>query len=218
MAEITPAILTNDEADFKKKYAELLPLAHYFKELHVDFIDGKFLPNKTILPGNSCRLKPPFNLTAHFMTFEPQQYFALAKNEGYSTVIFQYEAMKSEEQVIETIALARMLGLRVGISINPETLIGVLTKFISRINIVQIMSIHPGSQGQEFIPSTYEKVKELRLLHKNVIIYVDGGVKVGIAKQLAQVGADVLVAGSAIVRAEDEESAIEALTQDIQMK
>jgi len=217
MVQISPAILTNDQADFQQKYAELLPLAHYFKELHVDFIDGKYLPKATIMPGSSCRLKPPFNLTAHFMVFQPMKYFALAKNEGYSTVIFQYEAMKSEQELYATIQLARDLGLRVGVSINPETQLGVLTKVVSKVNIIQLMSIHPGSQGQMFIESTYDRVRELRLLHRNVIIYVDGGVKVGIANQLAKAGADVLVAGSAILRAEDEVSALEALIDDTKL-
>jgi len=218
MTEISPAILTNDISDFRKKYAELFALSHHFKELHVDFIDGKFLPNRTIMPGQDCRLKPPFRLTAHFMTLNPAQYFAIAKNDGYSTVIFQFEAMPNEAEVDRTVDLARTLGLRVGIAVNPETKLFAIAKFIDKVDVIQLMAIHPGAQGREFLSEIYEKIRELRQLSKNVIISVDGGVKVGIARQLSKAGADILVAGSAILRSEDEDLAIEALRADIETK
>ena len=80
------------------------------------------------------------------------------------------------------------------------------------------MGINGGEKGRSFMPITIERLKELRSLSKNVIIAVDGGVKIGIARQCARAGADILVAGSAILKAEDEETAIEALKEDIETK
>lgn len=219
MIEIAPAILTNDIADFRKKYAELFALSQHFKTLHVDFIDGKFLPNHTVLPGDLLFLKSsPLILHAHFMTVNPKEYFQLAKDSGFECVIFHQEAVKSLSETQETIITAERLGLKVGIAINPETPLHSLGDFIKKVSMIQLMAIHPGSQGQEFLPETLARVRELRQLSKSVIISVDGGVKVGIAKQLVQAGADLLVAGSAILKSDNEEHAIEALQADIEIK
>jgi ribulose-phosphate 3-epimerase len=218
MTEIVPAILTNDVEDFRKKYAELFALSHYFTKLHVDFIDGKFLPNKTILPGDGCRLKGHIKFIAHFMTLDPKRYFAMAKNEGYSTVLFHLEAFENESEILETIELARTLNLEPGLVINPETPVLALEKYIHMVSLFQLMSVHPGKQGGKFISETLQRIKELRKLSKNAIICVDGGIKIGVAHKCAQAGANQLVAGSAILKAEDEEAAIEALKEDIETK
>lgn len=216
MAEIVPAILTNDISDFRKKYAELFALSHYFSKLHIDFIDDEFIHNKTVMPKDIGFLKSsPLTLMAHFMTLDPQKYFQDAKDAGFSWVIFHFEAFKKESEISEAIKAARKLSLQVGISINPETPLFMLGKFLTKIDLVQFMGIHPGFQARPFMPSTIEKIKELRALSKHVIISVDGGVKVGIARQCAKAGADILVAGSAILRSEDEELAVEALKADI---
>ncbi len=217
MAEIVPAILTNDISDFRKKYAELFALSHYFSKLHVDFIDGEFIHNKTVMPKDVLFLKSsPLTLMAHFMTFEPHKYFEDAKEAGFSWVIMHFEAYKQESELTEAIRLARALGMKVGISINPETPLFMLGKFLTKVDLVQLMGIHPGFQARPFMPSTIEKIKELRALSKDVIISIDGGVKVGIARQCVKAGAQLLVAGSAILRSEDEELAVEALRADIE--
>jgi len=218
MTEIAPAILTNDLADFRKKYAELFALSQHFKTLHIDFIDGQFLPNKTLMPADLAFLKTsPFLLTAHLMVKNPQQYFQAAKDSGFECVIFHLETLKTPEEILETIASAKHLGLKPGLSLNPETPLHAVGSWISQVGLVQLMGIHPGSQGQEFVPEVLEKVSQLRQLSKSVIICVDGGVKTGIARKLVEAGADILVAGSAILKAEDEEQAIEALRSDIEI-
>ncbi|OGE87752.1 MAG: hypothetical protein A3J07_03505 [Candidatus Doudnabacteria bacterium RIFCSPLOWO2_02_FULL_49_13] len=217
MTEISPAILTNDVSDFRKKYAELFALGHYFKKLHVDFIDDKFIHNLTVLPADLGFLKSsPFTLVAHFMTIDPQKYFAAAKAAGFEWVLFHYEAMTNDQEFAATIAAAAALGLKPGLVLNPETPLYSAAKFLDQVPLIQLMGIHPGFQGRPFQVAIIEKVKELRQLSKSVIICVDGGVKVGIARQLAKAGADILVAGSAITRSEDEEMAIESLKADIE--
>lgn len=215
MTELVPAILTNDISDFRKKYAELFALSHYFSKLHIDFADGQFVPSKTIDPNDLMFLKSPLTLMAHFMTFNPKRYFVDAKRSGFEWVLFHFEACADDAEVLETIKQAKEFGLKVGLVLNPETELFKPSKFFDQVGLIQLMGIHPGEQGREFMPQTIEKIKELKKLTKNVIIAVDGGIRVGIAKQCAQAGADMLVAGSAILRAENEEEAIEALEEDI---
>ena len=217
MTEISPTILTNDISDFRKKYAELFALSHYFKKLHIDFIDGKFLPNKTVMPADLTFLKSsPLILVAHFMTLSPQSYFLAAKNSGFKWVIFHLEAFKQDQEIDDAIKQARTLDLKVGLALNPETPLHFVSRFLPKIDLVQLMSVHPGAQGRPFDLTAIEKIRELRAFSKSVIISVDGGIKVGIARQCAKAGADILVAGSAILKSEDEEMAIEALKADIE--
>ncbi len=219
MIEIAPAILTNDLSDFRHKYAELFALSHHFKTLHVDFMDGQFVSGKTLMPAELAFLKTsPFLLTAHFMAYNPGQYFQAAKDAGFECVIFQLEALKTPEEILETIATAKHLGLKPGLAINPETPLHRIGSWITQVGLVQLMGVHPGAQGREFVPEVLEKVSQLRQLSKGVIISVDGGIKVGLARKLAQAGADILVAGSAILKADDEEKAIEALRHEIESK
>lgn len=219
MTEITPSILTNDISDFRKKYAELFALSHYFTKLHVDFADGKFVDAKTVMPVDLGFLKSsPLTLIAHLMTLAPQKYFQDAKNIGFKWVIFHLEAFKKDAEIDEAIAKARDLGLKVGLALNPETPLHFAGRFLTKVDMIQLMGIHPGAQGRSFLVTVIEKIMELRSLSKNVIISVDGGVKIGIARQCVKAGADILVAGSAILRSEDEEMAIEALKADIEMR
>ena len=216
MTEISPAILTDDISDFRLKYAELFALSHQFKILHIDFADGKFVDHKTLMPHDLGHLKhSPLTLMAHLMTFSPQKYFWDAKKDGFKFVLVHFEAMRNDVEGLHCIEHARSMGLKIGLVINPETPLHKVAKFISKVDLIQLMGIHPGAQGREFMPETIAKVRELRALHKSVIIAVDGGVKVGIARKLAQAGADILVAGSAIVHASDPKKAIEDLKEDI---
>lgn len=216
MIEIVPAIMSNDVSDFRLKYAELFALSQHFRILHVDFADGVFVATQTVMPKDLLFLKTsPLNLSAHFMTFHPQNYLRTAVEVGFKTALIHFEAFNDKKQLEETFLFGEHLGLKIGLVLNPETKLHSAVKFITRAALVQLMSIHPGGQGRQFMPETIEKVKELRALSKNVIIAVDGGIKIGIAKKLAQAGADILVAGSAILRAENEGEALEALEEDI---
>jgi ribulose-phosphate 3-epimerase len=217
MIELSPAILTNDISDFRKKYADIFGLSHYFKKLHVDFIDDVFIHNKTVMPADLPFLKSsPLSLIAHFMTMDPAKYFQDAKTAGFSYVIFHYEAMP-EAKINDTIAAGKNLGLKVGLALNPETPVYMAGKFLDKLDMIQIMGVHPGFQGRPFVLTTIGKVHELRTLSPNILIAVDGGVKIGIAHQLAVAGVDIIIAGSAIFRGEDKQMAIEALKADIEL-
>jgi ribulose-phosphate 3-epimerase len=216
MAELSPAILTNDISDFRIKYAELFALSHHFKKLHVDFADGQFVNNQTIMPHDLKFLKSsPFTLMAHFMTFKPQKFFWDAKKAGFKWILVHFEAFDTSEELVHVIEHAKSMRFQVGLVVNPETRLHSLGKFMEKVEMIQLMGIHPGAQGREFMHETYARVKELRALSHNVIIAVDGGVKVGIAHNLMKAGADIIIAGSSIVKSHNPKAAIEALKEDI---
>jgi len=215
MAEIVPAILTNDISDFRKKYAELFALSHYFTKLHIDFIDGKFLPNKTVMPKDLALESSPFELMAHFMTLHPQIYFFHAKKAGFKWVIFHWEAFEDKNEILDVLDHAEHLGLKTGLAFNPETKFYDAAKYLDKVNLLQVMGVHPGAQGRPFEKNTIDRIKELKSLTKNVIISVDGGEKVGIAKQCAHAGANHIIAGSAILNSGHPKQALEELNQDI---
>ena len=169
--------------------------------IHIDIMDGKFVENKTwtvseIKKITSCSKLP---LDVHLMVENPSKYieeFALL-NTNY--IAFHYEAVKDIDKMINEI---KKYGLKVGIAINPETSEEVVFPYLSRIDEVLIMSVHPGKSGQLFIESTLDKIERLKneILRQNVktIISVDGGINEETGKLCLQKGIDMLVSASYI--------------------
>lgn len=221
MTELVPAILTNDISDFRKKYAELFALSHHFNKLHIDFADGEFVDNKTLMPADlqflSAKDGSPLVLMGHFMTYNPQQYFGDAKKAGFEWAIIHYEAFQSAEEAVSAIGDGVIAGLKMGLAINPETPLAKTAKVLTKVKLVQLMGIHPGAQGRTFIPETLDRIRELKSLTQNVIIAVDGGEKLGIASQCVKAGADMIVVGSEILNATHPKEALEAFKREIEM-
>ena len=169
--------------------------------IHIDIMDGKFVENKTwtvseIKKITSCSKLP---LDVHLMVENPSKYieeFALL-NTNY--IAFNYEAVKDIDKMINEI---KKYGLKVGIAINPETSEEVVFPYLSRIDEVLIMSVHPGKSGQSFIESTLDKIERLKneILRQNVktIISVDGGINNETGLLCKDAGADELVSASYI--------------------
>ena len=169
--------------------------------IHIDIMDGKFVENKTwtvseIKKITSCSKLP---LDVHLMVENPSKYieeFALLNT---SYIAFNYEAVKDIDKMINEI---KKYGLKVGIAINPETSEEVVFPYLSRIDEVLIMSVHPGKSGQSFIESTLDKIERLKneILRQNVktIISVDGGINDETGNLCVQKGVDTLVSASYI--------------------
>ncbi|HEX5429642.1 MAG TPA: hypothetical protein VFX17_01005 [Patescibacteria group bacterium] len=217
MAELVPAILTNDISDFRHKYADLLALGNYFSKLHIDFIDGNFLPDKTISPKDLSFLKSPFALMAHLMAYNPEQYYDDLVRAGFKSALVHFEAFKTADEALSAIREGRGKGLSMGLAINPETPLHETAKILSRVNLVQIMGVHPGAQGRSFEPGTLEKIRELKSLTRDVIISVDGGVKLGIANRCEQAGADLIIIGSAILHSSHPKEALSAFKRELEL-
>jgi ribulose-phosphate 3-epimerase len=217
MHEIIPAILTNDISDFKLKHSNLIALGNYFHKLHIDFIDGEFIPGKTIMPKDLKFLKTDFLLMAHLMTFDPSKYFTDLKDVGFSWVVIHYEAFKRDEDILQTIKEAKSLELKIGLAINPETPLHKTAKILQNVDLVQIMGVHPGAQGRTFETGSIEKIKELRNLTRDMMISVDGGVKLGIASKCAAAGADMIIIGSGILHSTHPKEALESFKRELEL-
>jgi ribulose-phosphate 3-epimerase len=181
-------------------------------QLHVDVMDGHFVPNLTIGPPviESIRKRTRLPLDVHLMIEEPERWVETYVKAGADYLTIHAEACPHLERAL---TLIREAGAKSGVALNPSTPPEVLQYVLDDLDLVLVMSVNPGFGGQSFIPTTYEKIRRLRVLlgGRDVLIAVDGGVKAANAGPLAQAGATVLVAGSSIFGAADPGAAVAAL-------
>ena len=182
--------------------------------LHLDIMDGVFVPNISFgfpVLKHVARLctKP---LDVHLMIVQPEKFIPEVKALGAMMMNVHYEACTHLHRVVGAIHDA---GMKAGVTLNPSTPVCLLKDIIRDVDMVLLMSVNPGFGGQKFIEHTIDKVKELRELidstGSKALIEVDGGVNLETGKRLVDAGADVLVAGNTVFKADDREEMIHAL-------
>jgi ribulose-phosphate 3-epimerase len=210
MIRIAPSILSADFAALGADIARVESAGA--DQLHVDVMDGRFVPNITIGPPvvAAVRKRTRLPLDVHLMIVEPERYISDFVAAGADMVTIHLEACTHLQR---TLAQIRELGAKAGVALNPSTPASALEYVLDDLDLVLVMSVNPGFGGQSFIPSAHRKIREVRTLlgARPVDVSVDGGVKVGLAKSLAEDGASVLVAGSAIFGAADPGEALRAI-------
>lgn len=204
MIKIAPSILS---ADFMRLGAEIEAAEAAGADLlHLDIMDGHFVPNITIGPGFVEAIKKitTMPLDVHLMIENPDKFIGDFIKAGSDYITVHAEASTHLHRTIQVIKQA---GVKAGVSLNPATPLCSLDHILSDLDMVLLMSVNPGFSGQSFIPSVLSKLKTLkhtiRQNNLNVLIEVDGGVKPGNAKEIASAGADMLVMGSAFYGVED---------------
>ena len=214
MAKVAPSILS---ANFNNLIEEIKSVDNA-KYLHIDVMDGKFVPNITIGPLVMKNFKKEINnmvMDVHLMIADPVKYAPDFVKAGADIITFHYEAVKFAEPAIEEI---KKLGVKVGISIKPLTDINVLDDLLDKVDLVLIMSVEPGFGGQAFIPSALDKIKYLADKRKekcyNYLIEVDGGINKQTARKCIEAGVDILVAGSYIFSSNNRKALIEEIEND----
>jgi ribulose-phosphate 3-epimerase len=208
--KIAPSILSADFAALADDIARVE--AGGADQLHVDVMDGRFVPNITVGPivVEAIRKRTRLPLDVHLMIVEPERYIADFVRAGADMLTVHTEAAVHLQR---TLAQIRELGALAGVALNPATSPTAIDYVLDDLNLVLIMSVNPGFGGQSFIPGVYPKIRHVRTLlgARPVEVSVDGGVKVEHAGPLAAHGASVLVAGSAIFGAPHPAEVIKAM-------
>jgi ribulose-phosphate 3-epimerase len=208
--KIAPSILSADFAALADDIARVE--AAGADQIHVDVMDGRFVPNITIGPVvvEAIRKRTRLPLDVHLMIVEPERYAGDFVRAGADIVTVHAEATPHLQRAL---TLIRELGARPGVALNPATPPAAIQYVLDDLALVLVMSVNPGFGGQSFIPSAYPKIGHVRTLlgGRSVDVSVDGGVKVEHAGRLAAHGASVLVAGSAIFGSRDPAGVIKAM-------
>ena len=187
--------------------------------LHVDIMDGHFVPNMTFGPNIVRALKSisDLPLDVHLMIERPENYVDEFIEAGASIVSVHYEATVHLHRLVQRI---RSKGAKAGVALNPATPVSVLEEILPDLDMVLLMSVNPGFGGQKFIPASAAKVEKLRAmcdrLGVNPLIEMDGGIGVDNAKDLRRAGVDVFVAGSAVFGAPQIAATVDLLRTLIQ--
>ena len=212
MSKIAPSILS---ADFSKLGAEVTEICSYGIDfLHIDVMDGEFVPNISFGAGvmKSLNAVAAVPYDVHLMISEPVRYIKDFVTENTEYITIHYEACKD---VQGTLGEIKKSGVRAGISIKPGTPVRKLENLLKSVDMVLVMSVEPGFGGQSFMPEALDKIKELVEIRErngyDFAIEVDGGINEETSKPVRDAGADILVAGSAVFKAVDRKKAIEVI-------
>lgn len=215
MVKIAPSILS---ADFAKLGEEIKEVESAVDYIHVDVMDGHFVPNITIEPLIVDAIRPVTDLPldVHLMIENPEHYIQAFVDAGADIITVHQEACPHLHRVVQQIKQA---GVKAGVVINPATPVESIEYVLEDVDLVLVMTVNPGFGGQSFIPSGLNKIKQLFDLRSehgySYEIEVDGGVNQETAKQCIDAGADVLVAGSAIFNKDNRIEAIKAIKESL---
>ena len=200
MRNISPSILSADFTNIKSQIKEVEDAGA--DRIHIDVMDGHFVPNLTFGPFIIKQLRQITNIhfETHLMIDQPDRYLQDYIDAGSDTVIFHYEASTDISRDINTIKNNNKLA---GIAINPDTKPNVLKKYMNDLDYILIMSVFPGFGGQSFIEATLESMKELDDMRGNrdILIGVDGGVNLKTIDKVYNTGIDVTIVGSGLYKA-----------------
>ena len=215
MIKLAPSILS---ADFARLLEDVKKVEKAGCEyLHIDVMDGHFVPNITLGPGIVKSLRKDVNMVfdAHLMIENPDNYIKEFADAGCDIIVVHQEACTHLHRTIQNI---KSHGIKAGVALNPATPIETIKYVLQDVDMVLLMSVNPGFGGQSYIPVVTEKIKELKALidemNLDIDIEVDGCVKPSNIAEVVNAGANVIVAGSAIFNAGNIDEAVKSLREN----
>lgn len=210
---ILPSLLMCDFGDLKGEIGRLE--AAGARVLHLDVMDGHFVPNLTYgMPiVAACRRLTDIPLDVHVMISDPEKYAEAFAEAGADMVTFHVEAVDNPGRVVEKI---KSLGIGAGIALNPKTPLGAVEPFVGDCDLALVMSVAAGFGGQDFDPVALEKLRTLKAQHPDLLLEVDGGVNEKTIGSCRDAGADLFVVGSGIFRRDDYGQAMKDLFEAMQ--
>ncbi|MEF8879594.1 MAG: ribulose-phosphate 3-epimerase [Candidatus Thermoplasmatota archaeon] len=214
MVKVAPSILS---ADFSKLGEEIKAIEKAEADwVHIDVMDGHFVPNITIGPAVISKIRNTTDLffDVHLMIEDPNRYIENFVDAGADLITFHVEAVENPSSIIKKI---KEFGCKAGVSLNPDTPAEEIEDLLPLVDLVLVMTVHPGFGGQSFITDVLSKIKKVRELidtsDREIILEVDGGVNDKNSVKLREYGVDVLVAGSFIFKSKDYSKAINSLKE-----
>lgn len=208
MVKVSPSMLASDFSNFG---AEILKLEKAGADwVHLDVMDGVFVPNITFGTGviKSLRNKSNLVFDVHLMIVDPIRYIKDFVDAGADIITFHYESCDDPEAVID---LIHSYGKKAGIALKPATDTSVLKPLIDKLDMILIMTVEPGYGGQSLIESTIDKIRVCAEMRPDIEIQADGGIYVENVKRLLDVGLTVVVAGSAVFKSDDPAKTVSLL-------
>ena len=205
---ISPSILSADFANLERDIKRVEPFVPW---LHIDVMDGHFVPNISIgVPVvKSIRKITNLFLDTHLMIENPIKYVDAFIDAGSDLITFHYEA--TLDKTIEIIEKIKSRNVKVGLSIKPKTSVEEIKEYINSVDMILIMTVEPGFGGQKFMQDCAQKIAEIKKINPEVLVQVDGGINDKTAIICKNLGVDSLVAGNYIYSAEDIKTAIEKI-------
>jgi ribulose-phosphate 3-epimerase len=204
MTEIIPGILVHTLKELKEK----LHLLSWAKKVHIDIMDGKFVPNKTISALTLKKAIPKMDMQIHLMAYKPHKYVNAFSRLGVKELIIHAEAEKQSPEVLEYI---REKGMKAGIAFNPETRIEKHKDALVHADLALVMTVHPGFSGQTFLKTPVRKIGEIKRCNPLISAGVDGGINEHTCR-LAR-AADFAIATHAVTDADEPHKAYRALSK-----
>lgn len=209
MALIIPAILEDTPEAFAQTYQRIVSLNNVSR-VHIDFCDGKFVKHTSLGIEAIPELDRSVHFEAHIM-YEQHVDFERLRDLGFSTVIVHAESYQDPVALREALQTITLLGMKSAVALNPETQAQHLVDLNVVTGQITALSVHPGQQGNPFIPEVLDKIRALKAEFPDAILEVDGGMNKDTAAAAVAVGADLLVVGSDLLKAEDMQNEFTSL-------
>ncbi|HLC71703.1 MAG TPA: hypothetical protein VJI32_06840 [Candidatus Nanoarchaeia archaeon] len=202
---IFPSIIAKNQQELDTSLKKLKGVS---KIIHLDIVDGKFAPNQSL--NFKFKLPKTFSYNVHLMIQEPEMW--IKTHPGFQLYFSQFETAKDKENYISWMKKSKK---KVCFAINPETTVAQLKPFLSKIDYILVLTVHPGFYGSKYLPPELKKIKQIKNINPKIKIVVDGHMNPKTIKDAVKAGADYIISGSFISRSDDPKKAMRELRKVI---